>query len=90
MKAKPTATSPDRQLVRFSQWSGSKVHPNRTEVYSVRQWDNGDLELDVIDAAADEHRFYNDESWVEHLLHVLDIDDAKAKLTCWWSADLLM
>jgi hypothetical protein len=70
------ATTP-RQLVRFSQWPD--MRPNRTEVYSARQWDNGDLELDVVDHTSGERQFYNDEFWVDAILAVLDIEDAKAK-----------
>ena len=88
MTAIATAASAQRQLVRFSQWSDAR--PNRSEVYSARQWDNGDLELDVVDHTSGERQFYNDEFWVDAILAALDIEDLKAKPACWWSADLMM
>ena len=66
-----------RQLVRFSQWPHSD--PVRTEVYTARQWDNGDLELVVVDHTSGERQFYNDASWTDQILGVLDIEDKDAK-----------
>lgn len=71
------AASARRQLVRFSSWN------NGTKVYTARQWDNGDLELEVADHTSGERQFYNDEISAETVECILDVEDVPA-----WEASL--
>ena len=72
-----TSITTRRNLVRHDSWSN--VSPIRTEVYTARQWDNGDLDLSVVDHTSGERQFYDEYEWVDHILAVLDNEDRKTR-----------
>ena len=72
-----TSITAPRQLVRLSHWADCS--PIRTEVYTARQWDNGDVDLSVVDHTSGERQFYDEYEWADHILAVLDNEDRKAR-----------
>ena len=71
-------TAARRQLVRLDCWAASG--PIRTEVYTARQWDNGDVDLSVVDHTSGESQLHDEYEWVDHILAVLDNADRKARV----------
>ena len=57
-----------RTLVRFHRWS--EITPERTEVFSARQYDDGDILLLVINHTAGTKVVYDD--MVDEVLTILD------------------
>ena len=73
-----TSITAPRQLVRYDSWvSDASLFHNK--VYTARQWDNGDVDLSVVDHTSGEQQFYDDGEWVDRILDVLDNEDRIAR-----------
>jgi hypothetical protein len=64
----PDFTHDPRQIIRYHTWT--EVGTLRTEDFTARQYDDGDVYLTVVDRSTGRRSFYDD--MVDEVLEILD------------------